>query len=68
MNEVLVAFLLALDNMLNHAGATTSTAPDQVACVKGPEQGFGLIEPGDIHWGEQHLFDPQKLQRYPSPG
>src|SRR3990172_6472328 len=51
----LIVLLLAADNMLNHVGATTPAAADQIACAKSLEQGFGLIKPGSICWSEQHV-------------
>src|SRR5215211_3305025 len=55
MCETLIVLLFAPDNMLDHAGAITPTAADQITCAKSLEQGFGLIKPGSICRSEQHV-------------
>ena len=61
MCETLIVLLRAPENMLNHVGATTPTASDQIACAKSLKQGFGLIKPRSICRGEQHVDTRRKV-------
>src|SRR3989338_2332242 len=55
MSEVLVVVLGAGQDVPNHRGATAPTSPDQIAFAERFQQGFGLIEPGRITRGQQHV-------------
>src|SRR5512139_3075625 len=51
----LIVFLSAPNNMLKHFRATAPAAADQIACAERLKQGFGLIKPGGICGGVQHV-------------
>lgn len=52
MSEVLIVFLSAFHNVLDHRAAIAPATTNQVALAKGFEQGLRLVEPGCVRGRE----------------